>query len=126
MGLASDIEALQFSSLRRWQPKRRQNPLEVVIAIIFDFDPAALFPVMDRDMSSEFFLQPILHIFHYGRRHLNRVTFAPATANSQLARNQSLRGTNRRAATQNRFRDQQLIGGRFQRKQYFGVADRQK
>ena len=56
---------LALPLFRSRQPERGNDSLEIVISVIFDFDPAALFSGVNRHMGPEMLLQPILQIFDY-------------------------------------------------------------
>ena len=49
------------------QPDHAQNALKIVVAVIFDLDPAALLVVMQNDVRAEILLEPVLQIDHGGR-----------------------------------------------------------
>ena len=48
------------------QAKRVEDALEIVVAIIFNFDPAPLLAVMHQHTGAEMFLQPVLQILDCG------------------------------------------------------------
>ena len=87
------------------QPDRTENPLKIVVAVIFDLNPAAFLVVMQNDVRAEILLKPVLQIDHGGRTLCCGRT-APATTSSHtshLPRDQSLRRAHRCAATKHRF-----------------------
>ena len=58
---------LQYSNtplLELWQPQCSHNPLKIVVSVVLDFNPASFVSMMDGDVRSEVFLQPVLQIFH--------------------------------------------------------------
>ena len=108
------------------QPNHAENALKVVVAVIFDLNPAAFLVVMQNNVRAEILLEPVLQIDHDGRTFCPS-SAAPATANthaSHLPRDQSLRGSHRSAATKHRFGDKELLFRGFESEQDFGVTNR--
>ena len=67
------------TSLLRAQPDYIQNPLQIVQAVIFDLDAAALFARLHGDVSGEMLLEAVLHVQDRGRER-RRPRFAAGRA----------------------------------------------
>ncbi|SRR5216683_312655 len=48
------------------QAHRGQHTLQIIIAVVFNFDPATIFGVVDKDVSAEMLLKPALQIRNCG------------------------------------------------------------
>jgi hypothetical protein len=49
-----------MSRVVNWQSNNGKNALQIVVAVVLDFDAAALFFMMQYDMRAEILLEPIL------------------------------------------------------------------
>src|SRR5216684_3561776 len=114
------------SALNRCQAHGSDDALKIIVAVIFNLDPATFFPVMDRHMRAEVLLQLVLQIFDRGRRgsQFTAALLSPRPRDSELARNHPLRRPHAGTAPQNSFRDEQLLLCRFQGEQHLRMTDR--
>jgi len=118
-------EMLKFAgSIFRWQTDDLHDALQIVSAIIFDFDSALFLAVMQNHARPEILLQTRLQMFKCISVNRNdRWTAVTRFRLTDLARDQSLGCPYRRTASQNRFGDGQLFRRRFEGEQNFGMAD---
>src|SRR5262245_64103841 len=108
---------LHYPLLLFWQPKSSHNSLKIVVAVVLDFNPAALVSMMNGDMRSEMFLQAVLQIFnccwHDARLCSGASSLSSYTADPEQAGHQSLRPPHSGIATQDCFCGQELFLGGF-------------
>src|SRR5947208_12282684 len=99
------------------QPQSSYNPLEIVVPVVLDFNPASFVSMMDGDVRSEVFLQAVLQIFdcrwHHARLTPGAAGLSTRTADSKQTGNKPLGSTHGGIATQNSFRGQELFLWRF-------------
>src|SRR2546421_6340498 len=95
------------------QTQRSENALEIVVAIIFNFDPSAFLAVMNQHPGAEMFLQSVLQIVD--RRGCGGLAAPARSGAAELPCDKSLGRTNRGAPAQDRFGNGALFVRRFQR-----------
>ena len=103
------------------QTQRAEDALEIVIAIIFNLDPAAFLAVMNQHPGAEMFLQSVLQIVD--RRGGGDGRPAPSWAGAaELSRDEPLSRTNCCAPPQDRLGDGALFLRLFQREKGLRVT----
>ena len=55
------------SALADFKTECSNDTLKIIVAVIFNLDPAAFFSVMNRNVGAEVLLQLVLQIFNRGR-----------------------------------------------------------
>src|SRR5437763_17077053 len=83
------------------QTQRAEDALEIVVAIVFNLDPAAFLAVMNQHPGAEMFLQSVLQIVD-GRGCRGRLAAAARARAAELSRDEPLRRTDRCAPAEDR------------------------